>query len=232
MKGGRDLLANAPDAPDGLQIRALGRGDQGGVTGVHAGILDMLADRIRQQVAVTGYPVEFDLLGVLDELADDHGMLARYIDGLSQEALQFGVVRGHRHGGAAEHVGRPHEHRVARLVREGLGFLDRAELAPFGLVDPEPVQKRGELVAVLRLVDALRMRAQHSHPGLVQLESQCVGGLPAHGHDDPEWLLPFINFADRLEGQLLEVETVALVVVGTDGFGVVVDKNGLVAEAA
>ena len=75
-------------------------------------------------------------------------------------------------------------------------------------------------------------RAQHAHPGLVQLEGQVVGGLPAHGHDNAEGLLSLVDLADRLEGQLLEVQAVALVVVRADGLGVVVDENRLVAELA
>ena len=69
-----------------------GGGDQRGVAGVNAGVLHVLADRVGQQLAVAGDAVELDLLGVLDELADDHGMLARHIDRLAQEALQLGVV--------------------------------------------------------------------------------------------------------------------------------------------
>ena len=66
----------------------------------------------------------------------------------------------------------------------------------------------------------------------MKLHCQVVRYLSTHGHDDTARLLQVDNVEHTLEGELVEVETVAHVVVRRNGFGVIVNHDGLVAQLA
>ena len=74
-----NLTGNLLDAAHRLHIEFL-RGElDGGIARMHAGELDMLADGIGDNLAVTRHGIHFHLLGVLQELADDNRVFMRYI---------------------------------------------------------------------------------------------------------------------------------------------------------
>eukprot|EP00962_Isochrysis_galbana_P013319 scaffold3795_cov126-Isochrysis_galbana.AAC.16 len=68
----------------------------------------------------------------------------------------------------------------AHLVAEGDGVGHIGHLAPVGLVNPDLVQDGGELVAVLRLVDVGRLRAEHVDACTLQRQRKIVGNLAAN----------------------------------------------------
>ena len=67
---------------------------------MYAGKLDVLRDGILDNLAVAGYGVELNLLGILEELGDDHGELLGHLGGLSKEAMHLLVVVAYVHRGA------------------------------------------------------------------------------------------------------------------------------------
>ena len=64
----------------------------------------------------------------------------------------------------------------------------------------------------------------------MKLHSQVVRNLSTHGHDDTARLLQVDNVEHTFEGELVEVETVAHVVVRRNGFGVIVNHDGLITQ--
>ena len=68
-------------------------------------------------------------------------------------------------------------------------------------------------------------------PARFQRQGQIERGLSAELHDDAVGLFGVVDVEDVFEGERLEVEAVAGVVVGGDGLGIAVDHDGLDAEA-
>ena len=67
---------------------------------------------------------------------------------------------------------------------------------------------------------------------LVESHGEVVGYLAAYAEYDAVGLLDLDDVHDALEGEFVEIEAVAHVVVGADGLWVVVDHDGLVALVA
>mmetsp|Transcript_68195 Transcript_68195/g.162793 ORF Transcript_68195/g.162793 Transcript_68195/m.162793 type:complete len:272 (+) Transcript_68195:3355-4170(+) len=192
----------------------------------------MLGNHARHHLAVLRDSVHLNLLGVLDELGDDDGMLFADAHGRPQEVLQVLVVVAHVHRRAGEHVRRADEARVRHLGAEGLGRGHVGDLAPLRLVDPELVKHARELVAVLGVVDHLRRGPEHAHVLAVQRHRDVVRRLPADGEHDAHGVLALVYVHHHLEGDLLEVKHLALVVVRRDRLRVAVEHDGLVPELA
>lgn len=70
-----------------------------------------------------------------------------------------------------------------------------------------------KLEAILRCIDHLGRGAQDLHIRPEQRQGNVVGGLAAHRQDDTGGVLELVDVQDGLEGDVLEVETVGLVVV-------------------
>ena len=160
-------------------------------------------------------------------------MVGRHLDGLGEVVPQVLRLVRHGHRRAAEHVARTHQQGV---TPEALGDRDEVRVGdvrgarPRGLRDGELVEQRAELLAVLRAVDVVGGGAEHLHPGAVELEREVVGHLPPHAHHHAQRALALPDVEHRLEADLVEEQLVAHVVVGADGLGVVVQKDGLVAH--
>mmetsp|Transcript_61846 Transcript_61846/g.162451 ORF Transcript_61846/g.162451 Transcript_61846/m.162451 type:complete len:473 (-) Transcript_61846:1927-3345(-) len=196
-----------------LQAQRLGGQQERGVAAVAAGVLHMLRDGVVDHLAVAADAVELDLPGTAVVLADHHGVLLLDHRGAAQEAAELRLVVDDAHGGTGEHVGRAHEHGEADGVGEVQGVLELHELGPLRLVDVHIVAERGELGAVLGHVDVGGRGAEdrHSVPG--QHGREVVRRLAADGDDHARGVLEGADLQHGLQGQLLEVEAVALVVV-------------------
>ena len=96
--------------------------------------------------------------------------------------------------------------------------------------DLELVENLGEAPAVLGKIDRLRLGAHDRHAGVLERVRELERRLPAEGHDDTLGLLGLDDVHDVLEGQRLEVEPIARVVVGRDRLRVAVDHDRLVAQ--
>ena len=99
--------------PVGDQIR---RHDTGTVTGVDAGLLDVLhdaADDHRSGSIRDGVDVELER--VLEELVDQHRVLGRGVDGFGYISIERTSVVDDRHRATAKHIRRPHDEGVADL---------------------------------------------------------------------------------------------------------------------
>ena len=145
------------------------------------------------------------------------------------------VVVDDLHGPAAEHVARAHEHRVADPPDDGRG-LGRGRRRPAcRLGDLEAGAQGVPAFPVLGQVDRAGRRTEHQLGG--QLAGELQRGLPPRATMTGRGrraggLLDVEDVGDVLEGQRLEVEPVAGVVVGRDRLGVAVHHHGLEAGVA
>ena len=226
------LAADALDAAHGLHVELLRRELDGGVARVHAGKLDVLGDGVGDDFAVLCHGIHLHLLGVLDELAHHHGVFLRYVGRQLEEALQLFLVGADVHGGAAQHVAGTDEHGETYLLDESVDVFHRRQRAPLGLVHADAVEHGGELVAVFGIVDALGRGAEDADLLRVETQGQVVRYLTAGRDDDAVRVLQVEDVHDALEGELVEVEAVAHVVVGGDGLGIIVNHHTAVALLA
>ena len=204
-----------------------------GVTGVDPGLLDVLHDPAEVHVRAVVDRVDVDLDRVVEEAVDEDRVLRRG-DRRPGDVLAEGrVVVDDLHAAATEDVGGPHEDRVADLAGDLHGLV-RAEGRPvLGRVEPGLVEDTAEVAPVLREVDGLGRGADDRDARGLELPRQAEGRLPTELDDDagdrPGLALGVDDLEDVLEGQRLEVEAAARVVVGRDGLGVAVDHDRVVA---
>ncbi|KAH3675308.1 hypothetical protein OGATHE_001648 [Ogataea polymorpha] len=116
---------------------------------------------------------------------------------------------------------------LVRTTGELLGLLDRGELFPGRLVNADLVQHSRELVSVFGRVDHFRRGAQNLDVLSVQRQSNVVGGLATHGNNDTRRLFKLVDIQHSLQVDGLKIESVGLIVIGRNGFWVVVYHDGL-----
>ena len=226
------LTADALDAAHGLHVEFLRGKLDSGVTAVYAGKLDVLADGVGNDFSLFCHGIHLHFLGVLDELAHHHGVLLADVGGQLEEAFQFLLVGADVHRRATQHIRGTHQDGEAYLRYKGVDVVHRGQRAPFGLVHTDAVEHGGELVAVFGIVDALGAGAEDGHTLGIEAHSQVIGDLSARRDDDAVRILQFEDVHHTLEGQLVEVEAVAHIIVCGDGFRVVVYHHAAVALLA
>ena len=192
----------------------------------------MLRDGIFHYLTLVGNGIELDLLGVLHELRYDNREVFRHFGSHAEETLKLLVVVADVHRSTRKDVRRTHEHREAHLGYEVLDVVHAGEGTPCRLVDAELVEHCRELVAVLCTVDVEWRCAEHRHSLTMELHREVVRNLSAHRNDDASWRLKVDYVEHALKRELVEIETVAHVIVGRYGLRVVVDHDRLVALLA
>ena len=98
MQRGGNLTAHALDAAHGLDVELLRRQLQRGVARVDTGKLDVLTDGISQNLTVARHGIEVNLLGVLNELRHDDGVVLADVGSQLQEATELILVGADVHG--------------------------------------------------------------------------------------------------------------------------------------
>jgi hypothetical protein len=227
-----DLLSNDLESLHVVAVEGEGREDDGSVTRVNTGLLDVLGDGVDEELALVGDGVDVNLLSTVDELGEDGGVLGGDLGGGGERVLEGRLVPDDVHGGSGEDVGGTDEDGVGHLLGEVLSGLDVGGLNPGGLVDTVSVKDSRELVAVLSRVDHRGVGTENVDAGLLETKGDVLGKLTTDGNDDTLRALELVDVHDTLPSELLEVHAVGLVVVGRDGFGVVVDHDRLLAHLA
>ena len=181
---------------------------------MHTSKLNVLANGISQDLAILSHSVHLDLLGMLDELRHHHRVILAHIGSQLQEALQLVFVRADIHGSTAEHIRGAHQHREPYPLYELVDIFHRGQRAPLGLVHTQLVEHLRELSTVFGAVDILSLSTQDGHMLLVKIHGQVIRNLTTRGHDDTMRGLHIDDIHHTLERQLIEVQTVAHIVVG------------------
>ena len=110
-----DRLGGLPDPADLGGAEGDRRQRARGVAGVDAGLLDVLHHAAEVELLAVEQRVHVDLDRVVDEPVDQHRVLRADRGGPLDVALQRVVVVHDLHAAPAQHVRRPHQHRVADL---------------------------------------------------------------------------------------------------------------------
>ena len=219
-----------------LHVAAEGHGRQGArrVAGMDAGLLDVLHDPADVQLGSVVERVDVDLERVVEEPVDQQrrpGADDRLLAHAVEVVLERRGVVDDLHAAAAEHEARPHEHRVADPLRDGDRRRRVGRDAVARREQPGLVEDARELAALLREVDRRRRGAEDRHAGRLESLREPERGLAAELHDHADQLaglrLGVDDLEHVLEGQRLEVEPIARVVVGRHGLRVAVDHDRL-----
>ena len=160
---------------------------------------------------------------MFDEFGHHHRVLFRHVGRQGQKVFEFFAVRHDVHRGAGEHVARPDQHREAHFVDETVDVVHRGQFPPSRLVDADPVEHRRKFVAVFGVVDVFGRSAEDRDVLILQPQGQVVRDLSAGRDDHAFGRFEVGDVEHPFERQLVEVEAVAGIVVGRNGFGIVVD---------
>ena len=181
-----------------------------------------------------GEQVEVELDGVLEEAVEQHRMaVGAPRPPERMKCAERLLVVADRHGAAAEHVGRAHQHREADAARDGERLVERARGAVLGLADALLGEQRAEALAVLGEVDRVGRGAQIGTPAACEPAGELERRLAAElARCTPSGRSRSIDRQHVLERQRLEVEAVGGVVVGRDGLRIAVDHDRLEARAS
>ena len=213
-----DVLAAGHDG--GFEV--CGREDQSGITGVHAGLLDVFGHGVDDEVAVGGDAVDVDFLRAFDEFGDDDWVVGGDVGSGFELILEVFLAADDGHGCAGEDVAGADEDGVADFVGEVFGGGDRRELLPRGLVNADAVEDFGELLAIFGLVDVLGVGAENvGAAGLLEAEGDVLGQLATDGDDDSRGVFELVDIHDTLVTELFKVQLVGFVVIGGHGLRVV-----------
>ena len=203
----------------------LRRQHAGRVAGMNPGFLDVLHDGGDVDVRAVAERVDVDLDRVLDEPVEQDGA------GHGRHRGTKGVVVvTDPHRPPAEHVGGPHQHRIADLAGGRERLLLPRDGRPRRAADTDLACQRPEALAVLGEVDRGVRRAHDPVPGALDPARQPERRLAAELRHDPDGLLPVEHREHLLGGERLEVEAVRGVVVGRDRLRVAIDHHRLVAQ--
>ena len=102
--------------------------------------LDVLGNRIGQNLTILRHSVHLNLLGVLDKLRHHHRMVFRHVGSQFQELLQFLLIRTDIHRGTREYVGRTHQHGEAHALHKLADIIHTRQRRPLWLVHAEFVE--------------------------------------------------------------------------------------------
>jgi len=198
------------------------------VTGVNAGLLDVLHDRADHHVGAVADRIHVHLDGAVEEVVEQYRAVVGHLHGFTQVALELVQLVDDLHGAATQYVGWAHDQRVTDAASSADGFFFAAHGGVWRLQQAQALNHLLEALTVFGTVNGVRAGTDDRYAGFFQGASQFQRGLAAVVNDDTLRLLDAADFQHVFQGQRLEVQAVGGVVVGGDGFRVAVDHDGLV----
>ena len=194
-------------------------------------LLNVLRDSVEDEVTLGGNTININLLGALDELGDNNGVLGGNVGGSLKLVLEVLLAADDGHGSTGQDVRGTNKDRVANLLSELLSSLNGGELLPGGLIDTNAIEDLRELLSVLSTVDIAGISAENAGlASLLETEGNVLGELTTDRDDNTRGALELIDIHDTLVAKLLEVELIGGIEIGRVGLGVVVDHDGLLAH--
>jgi hypothetical protein len=197
---------------------------------VHAGLLDVLHHRGHEGLSAIGNRVDVELDRSLEEAVDQHGARRARRGGRMEISghLCFGVHN--LHGSPAEHIGRSNHDRVSDPFRHSnrFGLTGRFTVRRGG--ERQRREHGAELPPVLCSVDGSGRCAQDTESFRLELRGEPKRRLAAELNDHSLGFLCLAYGQDVFNGERLEVQPIARVVVGGNRFRIAVHHHGLVAR--
>mmetsp|Transcript_39309 Transcript_39309/g.95113 ORF Transcript_39309/g.95113 Transcript_39309/m.95113 type:complete len:380 (+) Transcript_39309:651-1790(+) len=215
------------DLLDGSNVKLLSWKHNCCVSTVDTGILQVLSNGVVEDFSLVGNGIEFDLLGILDELGNNNRLVSRDISSKCQEIGQLGLGSGDTHCRSRQDETWSDQDWVSNIVGKLNGFLLRVQYRPLGLIDTHIVQHLGELVTIFGTLNISGIGSQNIGSTLMQGTSKVVGDLSTDRNNNTGRVLRLVDIHDTLQTQLLKVQTVGFIVISTDSLGVVVDDDTL-----
>ena len=123
-----------------------------------AGALDVLHNARNQDVLAVADGVDLQL-GAHQVFIDQNGILDLLRQNDGHIFLDIRVVKGDDHVLAAQHVGRPHQHRIPDPIGDLQGFLGGHHRKALGALHMVFFQQLVEPFPVLRHIDAVKRGA-------------------------------------------------------------------------
>ena len=197
------------------------------------GVLDVLHDAADDAPGAVGDRVHVGLEGVLEEAVDQHRVLRRHPRRPREVAPERGVVVDDLHRPAAEHVGRPDQHRIAHAGGHRDRLLHRERHAARRLRHAQlagDAPRTGPRSSARSIASGEVPRI--GTPSALEPARQPERRLPAELHHHAERLLHVHDLEHVLQRERLEVERVGDVEVGGDRLGIGVHHHGAVAQLA
>ncbi len=189
---------------------------------MHSGKLDMLTNRINQNLTVARDRIHLHFLGMLNELAYHNRVLLGHIRSQFEETFQFLMVGTYVHCSTAEHIRRAHQHRKTDFLYKCTDILHGRQRPPLRLVNPYPVQHSRKLVPVLGIVDALCTCTENVHILRIEAHREVVRDLSSSRNDDTMRSLFLYDIHDPLKRQLVKIQAVANVIVRRNRLRIVI----------
>src|ERR1039457_2390293 len=205
----------------------------GRVAGVDAGFLDVLHDAADYDVLSIGERVHIDFNRVFQKFIDEDGAVLRILDGLLHILHDRVVVVEVNHGSPSEDIRRTNQHRESDFLRGFDRLFDRGDHGSGGLRDVEFFEKFSETLAVFGQIDRFGRGADDvdacSLEGQRKIQRRLTAELHDHADGRAAGCFVLADGEHIFEGERLEVEAVAGVVVGGDRLRIAVDHDGFVA---
>ncbi|EJX09160.1 hypothetical protein EVA_02729 [gut metagenome] len=162
---------------------------------------------------------------MLQEAAYHNRMLLGNVGCELEEAFQLFLIGTYVHGSTRKHIRRSYQYWETYASDKFVDILHRSQCAPFWLVHTDAIQHSRELFTVFCIVDVFSLRTKNVDVFCIQTHSQVVRNLTTCRYDDTIWIFEVKDIHHTFECQLVEVKTVAHIVVGRNGFRIVVDHD-------
>ena len=210
----------------------LGRRHGNGITGVHAHRIHVL-DAAHDDAVVVLVP---DNLGLVLFPADERLVDQQLIRGRQRQATLTDLVElfpvvGDAAAGATHGEGGPDDAGQTDVVQHLVGFFHAVRHGRARCLQADVVDRLVEAVAVLGLVDGVRVGTDHLHTMLLedavalQVQGAVERGLAAHGGQHGVRLLLLDDLLDGAPGDGLNIGGIGHHRVGHDGRRIGVDQN-------
>jgi hypothetical protein len=194
---------------------------------VDSGVLQVLSNRIVENVAFVCNSIELDLFCVDNELGHNNWFVCCNFGSKVQKVSELTFVRRNTHRCTREDETWSDKHGVANIFGKGNCIVLGSQQGPRRLLDSQGVQHARELTPILSTFDITSIRAQNIHARLGEVASKVVRNLSANRNDKTGRCLAFVNVQNAFETQLFKIQLVTLVIVRTHSFWVVVDNDAL-----
>ena len=146
-----------------------------------------------------------------------------------QEALQILLRVANIHGSTRENVAGADKYGETYAVNERIDVLHRRKCTPFRLIHANASKHCGEFLAIFGVVNILSLRAQQRNVLLVKPHRQIIRDLSAGAHHHAKRYLEIQDIQHPFEGEFIEIQPIAHVIVRGYRLGVVVDHHRTVA---
>ena len=197
---------------------------------MNAGKLDVLHDCRNICMCSVGDRICLTLQSMIQETVDQDRTIRCYADSRIHVLGHSGVIIDDFHAASAEYVGRANHDRIADLICNRLGFLDRCGHSGLRHRDAELIHHAAEEVAVLCEVNDLRGCSEDVNAVLLKVSCKVERRLAAELCNYADRLLLFVDAENIFKCERLEIELIGCIVVCGNCLRVAVDDDCLESE--